>query len=167
MLALAIAVSPRTKSAFSVGTSGFTAGVYSVALMLMYQFSHGTLYSRIAVLMIALTIGFVFGSRVKKFPFSDGAIGLYAAVTLIVLVTVPFPPLALFCVFHAGIGFLSGAQFVTRRGTSWGGLYAADLAGGVFGMALCSTLLIPSFGVITVALGLCLIKLATEVITAG
>jgi hypothetical protein len=150
-----------------VGTSGFAAGVYSVALMLLYQFSHGTLYSRIAVLMIALTIGFVLGSRMKRFPFSDGAIGLYAAVTLIVLVTVPFPPLALFCVFHAGIGFLSGAQFVTRRGTSWGGLYAADLAGGVFGMALCSTLLIPSFGVTTVALGLCLMKFAAEVITAG
>jgi spermidine synthase len=167
MLALAIAVSSRTKPAFSVATSGFAAGVYSVALMLLYQFSHGTLYSGIAVLMIALTIGFVAGSRLKRFVFSDGAIGLYVAVTLIALVTVPFPPLALFCVFHAGIGFLSGAQFVTRRGTSWGGLYAADLAGGVFGMALCSTLLIPSFGVTTVALGLCLMKLAAEVITAG
>jgi spermidine synthase len=167
MLVVAIAVSPRTRPAFSVGTTGFTTGVYSVALMLIYQFFHGTLYSRISVLMIALTIGFVLGSRMKRFVFSDGAIGLYAAVTLIILITVSFPPLALFCVFHAGIGFLSGAQFVTRKGTSWGGLYAADLAGGVFGMALCSTLFVPCFGVTTVAIGLGLLKLAGELITAG
>ena len=161
VLAAAIAVSPRTKAALSVGTSGFTAGVYSVALLLMYQFSHGTLYSRIAVLMIALTIGFALGSRVKRFIFSDCVIGLYAAITLIVLAAVPFPPLALFCVFHAGIGFLAGAQFVTRkRTTSWGGLYAADLAGGVCGMALCSTLLVPYFGVTVVAIGLGLLKVA-------
>jgi spermidine synthase len=158
---VAIAVLPKTRAALSVGTSGFAAGVYSVALLLVYQFFHGTLYSSIAVLMVALTIGFALGSRVKRFPFSDAAVGLYAALTLAALTALPFPPLALFCVFHAGMGFLAGAQFVTRQGTPWGGLYAADLAGGVFGMALCSTLLVPYFGVTAVAVGLGALKLAS------
>ncbi len=158
--AAAIVVSPRTRAALSVGTSGFAAGAYSVALLLIYQFCHGTLYSRISLLMIALTLGFALGSRVKRFPFSDIVIGVYASFTLIALVTVSFPPLALFMAFHAGMGFLAGAQFVTRTGTSWGGLYAADMAGGVFGMALCSTVLVPYFGVTAVAAGLGLLKLA-------
>jgi spermidine synthase len=158
VLIIAIVISPKTKAALSVGTSGFAAGVYSVALLLVYQFTYGTLYSRIALLMIALTAGFTLGSRVKRFPWSDAAIGLYAALTLILLVTLPFPPLALFFACHAGIGFLTGAQFVTRHGTSWGGLYAIDLAGGVFGMALCSTLLVPYFGVVAVAVGIGILK---------
>jgi spermidine synthase len=163
---LAIIISPRTRAALSVGTSGFTAGVYSVALLLIYQFSHGTLYSRVAVLMIALTAGFAAGSFIRRFPFSDFCIGLYAAATLVLLVVLPFPPLALFCVLHAGIGFLAGAQFVTRKTTAaWGGLYAADLAGGVFGMALCSTLLVPYFGVTAVALGLGVLKAACGLFT--
>jgi len=163
---IAVIISPRTRSALSVGTSGFVAGVYSVALLLIYQFSHGTLYSQVAVLMIALTAGFAVGSFVRRFPFSDFIIGLYAAAALTFLVVLPFPPLALFCVLHAGMGFLAGAQFVTRKGTaSWGGLYAADLAGGVFGMALCSTFLVPYFGVTVVAAGLCLLKTAAGCFT--
>lgn len=162
---IAVIMLPKTAAALSVGTSGFTAGVYSVALLLIYQFSHGTLYSRIAALMIAITAGFAAGSFVKRFLFSDLLIGLYAAASLIVLVAVPFPPLALFCVFHAGIGFLAGAQFVTRRGTSWGSLYAADMAGGVLGMALCSTFLVPYFGVTAVAAGLGIMKITCGLFT--
>jgi uncharacterized membrane protein len=139
-----------------------------VALLLLYQFSHGTLYSRVAVLMIALTAGFAAGSFVRRFPFSDFCIGCYAALALMLLVVLPFPPLALFCVLHAGIGFLAGAQFVTRKGTAvWGGLYAADLAGGVFGMALCSTFLVPYFGITAVALGLGVLKGACGLFTCG
>ena len=163
---LAVIVLPRTGAALSVGTSGFAAGVFSVALLCMYQFSHGTLYSHVAVLMIALTAGFAAGSFVRRFPFSDFIIGLYAALALMLLVVLPFPPLALFCVLHAGIGFLAGAQFVTRkRIASWGGLYAADLAGGVFGMALCSTFLVPYFGVTAVAIGLGAVKVACGLFT--
>jgi spermidine synthase len=163
---LALIISPRTRAALSVGTSGFAAGVYSVALLLMYQFSHGTLYSQVAVLMVALTAGFAAGSFVRRFPFSDFLIGIYAALALTLLVVFPFPPLALFCVLHAGMGLLAGAQFVTRKGAaSWGGLYAADLAGGVFGMALCSTLLVPYFGVTAVALGLGVLKCACGLFT--
>jgi spermidine synthase len=156
---------PRTRAALSVSTSGFTAGVYSVALLLMYQFSHGTLYSRVAVLMVALTAGFAAGGLMRRFAFSDFIIGLYASSTLIMLVLLPFQPLALFCLFHAGMGFLAGAQFVTRRTDSWGGLYAADLAGGVSGMALCSTLLVPCFGVTAVAAGLGLLKIVAGFIS--
>jgi hypothetical protein len=162
---IAAVVLPRTRAALSVSTSGFAAGVYSVALLLIFQFSHGTLYSRVAVLMVALTAGFAAGGLVRRFAFSDFIIGLYASSTLIILVLLPFQPLALFCLFHAGMGFLAGAQFVTRRGTSWGGLYAADLAGGVFGMALCSTLLVPYFGVTTVAAGLGLLKILSGFFT--
>jgi hypothetical protein len=157
----AAALLPRTRAALSVATTGFTAGIYSVALLLMYQYSHGTLYSRVALLMVALTAGFAAGGLVRRFAFSDFIIGVYASSTLFVLVLLPFQPVALFCLFHAGMGFCAGAQFVTRRTASWGGLYAADLAGGVLGMALCSALLVPLFGVAAVAAGLGLLKIVS------
>jgi spermidine synthase len=160
----ALIVSPRTREALSVGTSGFTAGAYSIALLLVYQCTYGVLYSKISVLMVALAIGFMLGSRMKKIPFSDLVIGCYAAVTLCMLVWIVSPPLPLFLIFHSGMGFLAGAQFVTRRAPSWGGLYAADLAGGVFGMALASTVFVPWFGMMSLAALLGIIKLIAAAI---
>jgi spermidine synthase len=160
----AMVVSPRTRAAFSVGTSGFTAGAYSIALLLVYQCTYGALYSKIAMFMVALAIGFMLGSRMNKFQFSDLVIGCYAAVTLCLLVWIVSPPLPLFLMFHSGIGFLAGAQFVTRRTPSWSGLYAADLAGGVFGMTLASTVFIPRFGMMGLAALLGIIKLIAAAI---
>ena len=163
---LAIPVLTRTRAALSVGTSGFVAGVYSVALLLMYQAVYGTLYSRISLLLIALSLGFALGGRIKKFPASDAVIAFYAAATLLFMAHVASPPLILFLLFHAGMGFLAGAQFATRqRISSWGGLYAADLVGGVFGMALCGTVLLPLFGVSIIALGLGGIKMVSAVVS--
>ena len=160
----ALIVSPRTRAAFSVGTSGFTTGAYSMALLLVYQCTYGVLYSMISVLMVALAVGFTLGSLMKRFPFSDAAIGCYAALTLCMLVKIVSPPLFLFLIFHAGMGFLAGAQFVTRRTPSWGGLYAADLAGGVFGMALTSTIFAPWIGMTGLAALLGVIKLIAAAI---
>jgi hypothetical protein len=160
----AMVVSPRTRAAFSVGTSGFTAGAYSIALLLVYQCTYGVLYSKIAMFMVALAIGFMLGSRMTKFQFSDLVIGCYAAVTLCLLIWIVSPPLPLFLMFHSGIGFLAGAQFVTRRTPSWSGLYAADLAGGVFGMTLASTVFIPRFGMMGLAALLGFIKLIAAAI---
>lgn len=165
-LCIGLALSPRSRAALSVGTSGFTAGVYSIALLLLYQNSHGTLYSGIAPLLVALAVGFALGSRLRRFPLSDLWIGVYAAGTLVMLTTLSGPPIALYLLLHAGMGFLAGGQFVTRQGTPWGGLYAADCAGGVLGMALCSTVLVPWFGVPVVAGGLFMLKIAASAVHA-
>jgi hypothetical protein len=156
---IAIPVVMRSRAALSVGTSGFAAGVYSVVLLLMYQAAWGTLYSRISLLLIALSVGFALGGRMKKFPASDWVIAVYTALTLLVMANIASPPLAVFLVFHAGMGFLTGAQFATRpKITSWGGLYAADLVGGAFGMALGGAVLLPLFGVSAIAAGLGIVK---------
>jgi hypothetical protein len=151
----------RSRAAVSVGTSGFVVGVYSVVLLLLYQAVYGTLYAHISLLMIALSIGFTLGGRMKKMRASDVVIAVYAAASLLLLTHITSPPLALFLLFHAGLGFMAGAQFATRQVPSWGGLYAADLFGGVFGMALAGTVLLPLFGVSVIAAGLGGIKMAS------
>jgi hypothetical protein len=156
---------PKTSAVLSVGSTGFITGVYSISLLIIYQFSHGALYAMICLLMFGLSVGFVAGSTIRKFPFSDITIGLYVSVTLLILTIIPNPSLGLFLLFHAGIGFISAAQFVSRKGTPWGGLYAADIAGGVAGMALCATVLIPYFGIQMVAIGLLVIKMASAITT--
>lgn len=154
---LVILILPKTRGSLSVGTSGLVTGAYSVCLLLLYQSNHGALYSRIAPLLVALTLGFVLGSRVKRFPHSDPVIGAHAAGSLILLALMPFPAAWLFYVFHALAGALSGAQFVTRR-DGQGVMYGADVLGGVFGMVLCSMLLVPLAGVVNVALGMGILK---------
>ncbi|MBN1129485.1 MAG: hypothetical protein JXA71_10890 [Chitinispirillaceae bacterium] len=159
---IALLASPKTVSAFSVGTTGFVTGIYSVSLLIIYQFCHGILYAKLAVLMIGLVAGFVIGSMVRKFPYSDGVIGIYACMTLMILTMLPNPSTELFFILHAGVGFLSAAQFVSRKGTSWSGLYAADLAGGVIGMAICSTVLVPHIGIFAAAIGIGALKIIVE-----
>ncbi len=165
-LMIALIVSPRSGAALSVGTSGFCAGAYSIALLLVYQGTFGVLYSKVALLMLALAVGFMIGGRMKNFPFSDLAIGAYAVVTLLFLVRVAAPPLTLFLILHAGMGILAGAQFVSRRPSSWSGLYAADLAGGVFGMALASTVFVPLAGITGLAALLGMVKAVPALVAA-
>jgi hypothetical protein len=158
---------PKTRNTLSVATSGCSAGIYSVCLLLLYQTTFGSLYSRVSLLLVCLTAGFAIGSFAKKFPLSDFFIGVYAVVSLCSLALVPFPPTFLFYLFHTGIGVLTGAQFVTRGApgtTSLASLYAADLLGGAIGMAVCSTLLVPLFGAISVAAGIFIMKAIVETI---
>jgi hypothetical protein len=70
----------------------------------------------------------------------------------------------LFYFLHAGMGVLGGAQIVSRSGTGLGALYAADLFGGALGMALCSTLLVPLFGILPVAAGVGGMKIVVELV---
>jgi hypothetical protein len=155
---------PKTRPALSVATSGLSIGMYSVCLLLMYQATYGALYSRVSLLLVALTAGFALGALIKKFPFSDIAIGLYCAGSLALLWAIPCPPAFLFYFLHAGIGVLGGAQIVSRSGTGLGALYAADLFGGALGMALCSTLLVPLFGILPVAGGIGGMKIVVELV---
>jgi hypothetical protein len=161
---------PKNQGSLSIGTSGFAAGMYSVCLLILFQATYGVLYSRVSLLLVSLTAGFAIGSFVKKFPYSDFFIGLYAVSSLFVLALFPFPPEFLFYLFHAGIGIVTGAQFATRAACSARGkaapasLYAADLLGGAIGMAVCSTLLVPLVGIMPVAGGLFVIKTAAEVL---
>jgi spermidine synthase len=166
LFAMAFFWMPKTRSVLSMATSGFTIGVYSICLLLLYQATYGALYSRVALLFVALTAGFGIGAMIKRFPFSDGAIGLYAVGSLSLLSIVSFPPAVLFYCFHAGIGVLGGAQMVSRQesGAGLGPLYAADSIGGALGMAICSTLLIPLFGILPVAIGVGGIKIVVEIV---
>ena len=161
-LIIVIMVLPKSRDTLSVATSGFTIGVYSVCLLLLYQATYGALYSRISLLLVSLTAGFALGSLVKRFRLSDLAIGLYAIASLCILSLLSYPAAFLFYLFHAGIGVLAAGQFVTRKKTPAASLYAADCFGGALGMAACSTLLVPLFGIIPVAAGLLLLKGSVE-----
>jgi spermidine synthase len=158
----AIVFLPKTAETLSVGTSGIVIGMYSVCILLLYQSTFGALYSRVSLLLLTLTAGFAAGTQIKRFAFSDAAIGLYAVLTLLFLARFPGAPAILFYLCHAGIGLLGAAQFVSRKNTSSTALYAADLLGGALGMALCSTLLVPLFGILPVACGLLLLKGSVE-----
>lgn len=162
LAAIAAVTLPRNRETLSVGTSGLAVGAYSVLLMLLFQADHGTLYSQVTILLASLAAGFALGSRVRRFPCGDLAIGLYAAGTLALLALWPYPPAWVFCGAHAGMGFLAGAQFVTRTRTAAGMLSAADLAGGVVGMVACSIWLAPLVGVTWTALGIGVLKAAVE-----
>lgn len=164
ILALTFALMPRQSAVLSVGATGFAVGVYSVALLLLFQSTYGTLYSRVSLLLVALTAGFAVGSRVRRFPLSDACIGAYIVATLWWTAAASNPPAILFYLLLAGMGVLAGGQFVTRRSSSAGTLYAADLLGGGIGMMLCSTVLAPRFGVVAVAVGLAVGKAAVEMV---
>jgi hypothetical protein len=158
LLAAAILL-PKSRDALSIGSTGFSVGIYSVALLLLYQTTYGLLYSRVSLLLCSLTVGFAAGSLIKRLPVADLLMGLYCVITLGVLSLAPYPPAILFYAAHAGIGVLAAAQFRSLKTTSPGALYAADCVGGAMGMAL-TVAVIPVFGVLAVAAGLCAIKCA-------
>ncbi len=150
---------PRTTPVLSVSTSGLTTGIYSIAIMLLYQATYGSLYAEIALLLIALTLGFTLGSKCRSFPASDLIISFYVLISFLLLIIIPHPHVIFFLVCHFGMGFLSAAQFVSRKDTPTAILNTADLIGGVFGTALASTLLIPVFGIMQVAAGIFTLKI--------
>jgi hypothetical protein len=109
-------------------------------------------------------LGFAVGSKLRRLPFSDSIIGIYFVLSFFILSIIPQPHVILFIICHFGIGFLSAGQFVTRKDTLPGILNTADLIGGVFGMALSSTLLIPIFGIVPVAIVIFIIKVIIEIL---
>ena len=168
-----IIILPKTSTVFSMYGTGFTVGVYSVIVLLLYQSTYGLLYSRISLLLITLTGGIFLGTLVKGLRHPDLVIGFYSVISLAALALVPMPPAGLFYCCNLGIGLLCGAQFVSsqvplpeavvlksgNKIPSAGALYAADVFGGALGMALCSTVLAPLFGVLATAIGLCILKI--------
>jgi hypothetical protein len=158
ILGTGIFVLPTNRTILSIGTSGFTTGAYSVALLLLYQSYHGNLYSYVALLMTALTAGFVLGSRIRTLPAADLLFALYTAASFVLLVSWRFPPVWLFFILQTGIGTLSAAQFVSLQRTKTHLCYAADLFGGIFGMSLCSVVFVPYLGIIHCALWLAALK---------
>lgn len=155
----------RRFALLSVVTSGFTTGVYSISLMLIYQFCYGLLYSNLSILLVALSIGFTIGGFLKKFPYSDWVIAVYTIISVPILVYLNYPPFWLFLILNFGIGFLVGAQFVCIEEKRIGILYAADLVGGVMGMVLGSIYLIPSFGILKVVVCMTGFKLIAAINT--
>jgi hypothetical protein len=142
----------------SVGTTGCCTGIYSVALILLFQSVYGTVYAWISLLLFSLSAGFAAGSMVKKLPHADLVIGAVLGGTLLLL-TVPALPVApLFFAGNGAAGFLAAAQFVTSNRVSVNARYVADSIGGVIGMALAATLFIPLFGIPAVAIGIIVLK---------
>ena len=160
LVLLLFPVIKRSADMLSVGTSGACTGIFSVAVLLLYQSLYGTVYARLSLLLLALAAGFAAGCFVKKLPCSDFAVGTVLAGTLAGLSLFQQPPAVLFLGGNAAAGFITSAQFVTRPTRQTGVLYAADCAGGVLGMALASTVLIPQFGAAAVAAGIMAVKLA-------
>ena len=166
LLIAGIIIFPRRRAILSIGTSGCAIGAYSIMLMLLFQANYGALYSRVALLLMTLTLGFALGSRIRRLPHADLLIGLYIAATILLLSALPHP--ALFYCAHLGIGVLGGAQFVSLRNERAGMIYAADLFGGIFGMALTAALLVPIWGITLTAMGAGAVKIAAwGVGTAG
>jgi hypothetical protein len=159
LLVLLLVPAVRTsRDMVSVGSSGMCTGIYSVAMILMYQSVYGTVYSQLSLLLLSLSIGFTAGCFVRRFPFSDLVIGAVLAGSLSVFVALRAPPAPLFFLGNAVAGFLASAQFVTRKTEKTGLLYAADCAGGVLGMSLASTVLVPLWGMGAVAAGIAVVK---------
>jgi len=154
----------RSGETVSIGSSGFCTGVYSVSLLLLFQLVYGTVYMELSLMFLALASGFAAGCFAGRFPCSDLVLGTVQAATLLFLVALEEPPRLLFFMGNCAAGFLTAAQFVTRRSTQTARLYAADCAGGVLGMALASTVLLPLFGIVPVAAAIFVIKGAAEVI---
>ncbi len=159
VLGAALLVLPKSKDVLSIGSTGGTVGIYSVALLLLYQATYGVLYSRVSILLCSLTLGFAAGTLCKRLARADLLIGIYCLVTLGLLSLATYPPAILFYGAYAGMGALAGAQFASMKKTPAATLYAADSIGGAAGMAL-TVAIIPLWGVTTVAAGLCAIKCA-------
>lgn len=60
--------------------------------------------------------------------------------------------------------YITDRRVSLRSGTGLAALYAADLFGGELGMALCSTLLVPVFGILPVAGGIGGMKVIVELV---
>jgi spermidine synthase len=157
LLLLCALLLPKSGETLSIGSTGFAVGIYSVAILLLYQSTYGLLYSRVSLLLCSLTLGFMGGTLLRRIPLPDLFIGAYCLVSLLLLSLVPYPPALLFYGAHAGAGMLAGAQFASMKKSPAGWLYAADCAGGAFGMIL-SVAMIPLFGITAVAGGLCALK---------
>ncbi len=160
---LALWVRPSVATV-SVGTSGLCAGVFSVALIILYQSARGTVYAEMSLILFALSAGFTAGCSIRKFPFSDPVIGAVLGGVLFLLAGLDNPPVPFFLAGNAVAGFLVSAQFVTRGNASADRLYAADCIGGVIGMALASTVLIPLAGMRTVAAGIVAVKTVSGIV---
>ena len=88
----------------------------------------------------------------------DFVLGLHAAISLTLLSIVARPPASGFLAALVGIGFLGGAQLVTRKDAPIGLLNASELLGGALGALLAGTVLVPLFGIMPVATGLFILK---------
>lgn len=146
LLVISMLIFLREGALFSIGTTGFCAGSYTIIIMMIYQSMFGTLYSRVSLLMIALSVGFVLGTYIKKIPIPDIIVGVYVVFSLFFLTVFKNPPEILFYSLNSVMGIIGGAQIVNCKQTPWAKLNAADLVGGVAGMGLTATLILPGFG---------------------
>ncbi len=146
LLIISILLFLRGNELFSIGTTGFCTGSYTIIIMMLYQALFGTLYSRVSLLMIALSVGFVIGTCIKKFPVPDLIVGIYVVMTLFFLTVFKNPPEILFFGLNSVMGIICGAQMISCKDISWVKRNAADLVGGVAGIGLTATLILPGSG---------------------
>lgn len=152
----------KSKNTISVGTTGFCIGIYSMTVMLLYQFSFGNLYTQITLLTVSLAAGFVVGGSFKKMLHSDLVIAIYVVISIFILSN--FPHQILFFIANGLMGALGGAQFVTRDPESWGKLNAADLFGGVAGVLFGATVILPGIGVFYTSIMMAALKIGVALL---
>lgn len=161
---------PRTRAVLSIGSSGLAAGAVSMGYLFLHQTTHGALYSQVSLLLIALSAGFVMGSqavdhlagprlRTVLRHSMDGTLAAYAVVSLVLLSLPVVFPVWVFVCAQTLLGGLCAVQF-RIEGDTEGHRYAADLLGGVVGMLLASLVVVPLFGVVSMAVGVGALKAA-------
>jgi spermidine synthase len=174
---------------FAVFSSGFAGASAGILILLLFQTSSGTLHLHLALLTTALMAGTALGgmSATRRVRGLRPVIGivywLEAGVAVIGTLALlgsylldrsgPAAALAGYGLLALVTGFLLGAEFPianrvyldsapdTALVRTVGGLYSADLFGGVIGSLLVPVLLVPALGVLPTVLLVMLVKAAS------
>jgi len=159
---------------FSVAATGYAAMAMSLSILLAYQAAYGYVYEMIGALTAAFMAGTAFGALVLR---SLGAplmrLRLINGLTIALLLcsSIFFRHEAFFYVLSVLLGMAAGAEFTAAMqamaergaGDAAGGLYAADLTGGMLGALMTTLLLVPLFGIENTVLFVVLLKAAALV----
>lgn len=148
----------------------FTAGLVSMSSELisfsLFQWTAGSLYSEMAVLigafMLGLAVGTYYAHGVRRLPVEQPALVLMAVSLLIFISTYRMPPHGLLIVFHAlflfTMALATGTLFVGAtdryygrsvyrgRKVNPGAGYGWELVGSGIGALVTTTLLLPTIG---------------------
>jgi spermidine synthase len=141
--------------AFCIFVTGLYGMVLEIMLIFTFQSAFGYVYQYIGFLIALFMVGLTLGSillKNTKIPFKKL---LYAHILSILLLAVCFlyPPVWINFILILACGFLVGSVFsiviaISQEGDvrRAGLIYASDIAGGLVGALVVSSLLLPLFG---------------------
>lgn len=170
---------------FSIMSTGFTGASLEILILIAFQIIYGYAYIKIGIIITAFMLGIVVGSYFVNKRENVDSPSYFKKVDLLFIsycigmpfifwivaqsahpVIILFSAEILFPLLTVLVGFGVGAQFAlaTRiiKGESIevisGKIYTSDLLGSFFGSLLVSALLVPMFGIFSVAFGLAVLK---------